>query len=148
MPGRGPCRRRSPPRTWSRPHSRGRAGSTRLAPSRPTAGSSWSGTTTTLRRRSRSSARAPARCWPPWPMPAPTTSDRPRARRRTSPGAHPTGQRSKESCARLAEPGRSRWSCVSTAGRSGPTSGAGRCVTTRYPCWSPADMPSCSRTPR
>ena len=99
-----------------------------------------------LRSRSRSSARAPTRCWPPWPMPAPTTSDRSRARRRTSAGAHPTGQRSKESCARLPEPGRSRWSCTSTAGRSGPTSGAGRCVATRYPCWSPADMPSCSRT--
>jgi len=68
------------------------------------------------------------------------------ARRRTSAGAHPTGQPSKESCARLPEPGRSRWSCTSTAGRSEPTSGAGRCVTTRYPCWSPAGMPSCSRT--
>ena len=72
------CRRRSPPGNWSRPRSRGRAGSTRPAPSRPTAGWSWSGTTTTLRSRSRSLAPAPNRCWPPWPMPAPTTSDRPR----------------------------------------------------------------------
>jgi dipeptidyl aminopeptidase/acylaminoacyl peptidase len=82
-PGRDPGRRRSSPTSWSRPRSRGRAGSTRPAHSPPTAGSSWPVTTTALRRRSRSLARTATRCWPPWPTPAPTTSGRSRARRRT-----------------------------------------------------------------